>query len=173
MRQHAAKQRGREDNKENFGCFANVKSAFVPKLNLGFVPGAEPSSREQWTPHRHNNVKRAGFRRSSRAEECSVSSQSSVESGNDFSTHADHMDDDELKSILRRQYRKVCARQLQNFRKIIKLFHAPARLRAQSPFSMHRYVHLYRYRSYSLSCPPSARLLRVTITGLTALIVSH
>ena len=125
MRPHAAQHRGREDNKENFGCFANVKSAFVPKLNLGFVPEAERSSREQWTPHRHINVKRAGFRRSSRAGECSVSSQSSVESGNDFSTHADHMDDDELKSILRRQYRKVCARQLQNFRKIMKLFLAP------------------------------------------------
>ena len=125
MRPHAAQHRGREDNKENFGCFANVKSAFVPKLNLGFVPEAERSSREQWTPHRHINVKRAGFRRSSRAGECSVSSQSSVESGNDFSTHADHMDDDELKSILRRQYRKVCARQLQNFRKIMKRFLAP------------------------------------------------
>jgi hypothetical protein len=109
MRPHAAQHRGRENNKENFGCFANAKGAFVPKLNLGFVPGAEQSSLVPGTPHRHNNVKRAGFRRSSRAGECSVSSQSSVESGNDFSSHADHMDDDELKSILRRQYRKVCA----------------------------------------------------------------
>jgi len=35
-----------------------------------------------------------------------VSSQGSLE--NDFSNHAEHMQDEELKYILRRQYKKVC-----------------------------------------------------------------
>jgi hypothetical protein len=96
-----AAQREREDNKENAGLYsannARRQGAFVPKLNLGFVPVAPQEPQSQ-----HATV----LRRST--GECSVSSQSSVDSGNDFSTHADHMDDGELKSILRRQYKKVC-----------------------------------------------------------------
>jgi len=86
-----AAQREREDNKENAGLYsannARRQGAFVPKLNLGFVPVAPQEPQSQ-----HATV----LRRST--GECSVSSQSSVDSGNDFSTHADHMDDGELKS---------------------------------------------------------------------------
>ena len=67
----------------------------VPKLNLGLlrramesIPASSPASAKKGNEH-------------------SFLSHSSVDSGNDFSSQAEHMDDEELKFILRRQYKKV------------------------------------------------------------------
>ena len=82
----------------------------VPKLNLGLlrraaesIPAHSPVSVSVKTD------KRDQTRRSSKRGELSASHSSSVDSGNDFSSQAEHMDDEELKFILRKQYKKVCA----------------------------------------------------------------
>jgi len=79
----------------------------VPKLNLDLLrraaeslPAASPLSATKKGP---GDQARRG---SSKNGELSVS-QSSADSGHDFSSQAEHMDDEELKFILRRQYKKV------------------------------------------------------------------
>lgn len=78
------------DNKQRDAAQSGELSS-VPKLNLGLlhramesIPAFSPALRSP-----------------------TFLSHSSVDSGNDFSSQAEHMDDEELKFILRRQYKKV------------------------------------------------------------------
>jgi hypothetical protein len=100
------------------GSHATASQApVVPRLNLenlGFLHRVAEGEAQLSKPvsARIKELRPKPSNRSSRhhpGAEYSVSSQGSVESGNDFSSHAEAMEDEELKYILRRQYKKVGA----------------------------------------------------------------